>query len=97
VKIRYTLRALADLEAIFAYYDVRAPMTAKALRSAVERALGRLKEFPHIAPVTDEQGARVLTLTRYPYRIYYELDAEAEEITILHVRHARRRPWQRTK
>ena len=97
MNVRYTLRALADLEAIFAYYEARSPAAALMLRSTVERATGQLAHYPYMAPVTDTPGVRVLTLTRYPYRVFYEVDANAEEVTILHVRHARRRPWRQLK
>jgi toxin ParE1/3/4 len=94
VRIRFALRALADLEAIFEYIDAHAPATAQGLRSAMERAISGLEEFPYIAPATDEPGVRVLTLGRYPYRIYYAVDAQAEVITILHARHTSRRPFR---
>jgi len=54
VRVRYALQALADLEAIFEYFDTRAPTTAPRLRSAVERAISGLEEFPYMAPATDE-------------------------------------------
>ena len=62
------------------------------LRSAIEQAINGLEAFPYIAPATDEPGVRVLTVSRYRYRIYYEVDAKAEVITILHLRHTSRRP-----
>jgi len=44
-----------------------------------------------MAPETDMPGVYELSLVRYPYQIYYEI--AGEEIWILHVRDARRRPW----
>jgi plasmid stabilization system protein ParE len=44
-----------------------------------------------MAPESDEPDVRELALTRYPYKIYYEID-EAE-IRVLHVRDTRRRQW----
>jgi len=94
VRVRFALRALADLEAIFEYFDAQVPATTQGLRSAIERAIGGLEDFPYIGPTTDEPGVRVLTLARQSYRIYYEVDAQAEVITILHVRHTSRRPFR---
>jgi plasmid stabilization system protein ParE len=65
MKVRYTLRARADLEEIYEY----------------------------LAPTTDEAGVRELTLACHPYRIYYEV--AGEEVRVLHIRHARRRPQGR--
>ena len=47
-----------------------------------------------MAPMTDEPSVRELTLTRHPYKVYYEI--QAGDVWILHVRDARRRPWDRT-
>ena len=44
-----------------------------------------------MAPRTDVPGVRELSLARYPYKIYYEI--EGEEVWILHIRDARRQPW----
>jgi plasmid stabilization system protein ParE len=50
-----------------------------------------LEEFPFIAPMTDEAGVYELSIILYPYKVYYRV--EAEEVRIVHIRHAsRRRP-----
>jgi toxin ParE1/3/4 len=89
MRVRYTLRARADLEQICEYLEKRAPAAAPAVKSTIERQIGWLAQFPYMAPATDEPGVRELTLTRYPYKIYYEV--EGDEVRILHIRHARRR------
>jgi toxin ParE1/3/4 len=89
MKVRFTLRARADLEAIFTYLDQRAPAAARSVKATIERQIARLGDFPYMAPMTDEPGVRELALARYPYKIYYEV--EGEEVRILHIRDARRR------
>jgi plasmid stabilization system protein ParE len=44
-----------------------------------------------MAPATEMPGVRELSVSRFPYKIYYEL--RGDEICVLHIRHARRRPW----
>jgi toxin ParE1/3/4 len=90
MKVRYTLRARADLEAIYEYLEKQQPTAAQRLKSAIERQIGWLIHFPYMAPTTDEAGVRELTLARHPYKIYYEV--AGEEVRVLHIRHARRRP-----
>ena len=90
MRIRYTDRAFADFDAIYSYLDERAPVAALAVKASIQRSINRLAEFPLIAPLTDEPGVHELTLVRYPYKIYYHIDGD--EIRILHIRDARRRP-----
>lgn len=89
--VRYTLRAQADPEEIFDYLDPHSPVGANALRRELQRRIDLLSDFPMMGPSTDEPGVRELTLTRFPYKVYYEL--QDTEIWVLHVRHTRRRPW----
>jgi toxin ParE1/3/4 len=44
----------------------------------------------HAAPATDEPNVRRLPLVRYPYTIYYRVDAERGLIEIARVVHAAR-------
>jgi addiction module RelE/StbE family toxin len=89
--IRYSVRARNDLRRIFEYLDERAPKAAHEVRRAIEASVALLADFPLMAPMTDEDDVRELTLARYPYRIYYRV--RGEELEVLHVRDARRRPW----
>ncbi len=93
MRIRYTVRARADLAAIRSYLQERNPRAAAATMAAIRTRIGWLADFPLIAPETDEPGVRALPLVCYPYRIYYEI--AGEEVRILHTRHTRRQPWRR--
>ncbi len=95
MKVRYTLRAQADLDAIYTYLDARAPVAAQSVKTVIEQRIALLAEFPHIAPETDQRGVYELTIVRYPYHVYYEINGE--EIWIVHIRDARRRPWLETQ
>jgi toxin ParE1/3/4 len=95
MRVRYTPRARADLEEIFEYLKTRQPAAIQSVASAIERQIGWLCSFPYMAPATDEPGVRELTLSRYPYKIYYEV--VDDEVRVLHVRHTRRKPWARTR
>ena len=46
MRVRYTLRAQADLEAIFAYIDERSPSGAQNVRSEIKRRIDQLLDFP---------------------------------------------------
>jgi toxin ParE1/3/4 len=93
MKVRYTLRARRDLDAIFDYIEARAPKVAYEVIDLLERRIAGLAEFPRMAPMTDEPDVRQLPIVRYPYRVYYEI--VEDEVWILHIRHVRRRPWRR--
>jgi len=91
MRVRYTLRAQADLDAIYTYLDQRTPSAALSVKHLIERRIASLADFPLAAPVTDDPDVRELTIVRYPYKVYYELSGE--EVWILHIRHTARRPW----
>lgn len=91
MKVRYTLRAQADIDAIFTFLDARAPAAAQSVKAVIERRIALLADFPHVAPVTDQAGVYELSIIRYPYKVYYEISRD--EVWIVHVRDARRRPW----
>ena len=86
--VRFTLRALADLTDIRTYLVERSLQGAERVRSQIAATIDLLSSFPMIGRTTDEPGVRVVELTRYPYRIFHVVEADA--LVILHIRHSAR-------
>jgi plasmid stabilization system protein ParE len=91
MRVRYTPRAQSDLDSIFSYLDAQAPSAAQAVKTAIVRRVTLLGDFPLLAPLSEISGVHELTIIRYPYKVYYEI--ENDEVWALHIRDARRRPW----
>jgi toxin ParE1/3/4 len=58
--------------------------------AAIKSSIEILETFPEIGRVVDDAAHRRLPVVRYPYVIFYRIDAS--EILILHIRHTSRRP-----
>jgi plasmid stabilization system protein ParE len=93
MRVRYAPRAFSDLEDIRTYIHQHNPTAARRVVTVIERIVGRLGDFPEAGQRSDEPDVRVIYATRYPYRIYYRILADA--VLILHIRHAARRPVER--
>ena len=91
MKVRYTPRSRRELEEMYRYIDRQTPALARVVKVTIERRIQLLSEFPFIATETDEPGAYEMVIARYPYKMYYRV--EKEEVWIVHIRHARRKPW----
>ena len=91
MRIRYAPRAFSDRRSISDYLNERSPQGALNVQRAIVQAVRSLKEYPRLGRPTALAEVRELTVPRYPYKVYYRIDGE--EIWILHIRDARRRPW----
>lgn len=90
--VRYTPRARGDLDKILVYLDERSPKGAKHVHYSIKRVVELIGEYPHSGRTIEEQNTRVLPVGRYPYLIYWSI--EAGEVWILHLRHTSRQPWK---
>ncbi len=93
MKAEYAPRALADL-AVLGERSRRVfgDAVAQALETYIRATIARLAVMPEAGQQLPERaGVRVVSLIRYPYKIFYTVTAET--LTILHIRHAARRPW----
>ncbi len=90
MKVRFTDRAVADLENLADYLTEKNPAAARAVKSAIERSLGQLESFPGLGTPQTVAGVRKLVVRRYPYLIYYVVDHAAVEVRILTIQHAAR-------
>src|SRR5207302_7675250 len=92
MKLVYSRRALADLEGIASYYTVNAsPGIAQSIERRFIAVVERICRMPEAAPrVTQRSQVRVVTVVRYPFRIFYRV--RGDTIDILHIRYTSRRP-----
>ncbi len=88
VAVVWTRRALSDLVDIDEYIARFDPDAAADLALRLYSAGDSLSAFPNRGRRSDD-GLRVLPAVP-PYLIYYE--ASEDTVTILHIRHGRRRP-----
>jgi toxin ParE1/3/4 len=90
MRIRYTPRARNDLDMIYRFLDDHSPVGARTVKAAIDRRINLLASMPFIAPTTEESGVYELPIIRYPYKVYYRV--ANDEVRIVHIRHASRRP-----
>lgn len=89
MRLRLTLRAEADIDAIATYLRDRNPGGARRVEAAFQSSLRLIGAFPHIGEMR-RQGVRRFPVPAYPYLIFYGVDAAADWINILTIRHAAR-------
>jgi plasmid stabilization system protein ParE len=90
MNIVYAPRALRDLQGINVYLSERNPAGAANVLGAIKSLIDTLSFFPQVGRIVDDAGHRRVPVTRYPYLIFYRI-AE-DDLLILHIRHAARRP-----
>jgi toxin ParE1/3/4 len=88
VKLRYTLLALNDLNAILDYIDAHSPQGAKRVKARIKAIIDLLLLHPHIGSRTNNPVIPRLPTLPYPYLVFYE--ATETEIIIHAVRHVAR-------
>jgi plasmid stabilization system protein ParE len=92
MKLVYSRRALADLNEIAAYYASNAnPTIANSIERRFGDVIDRICRAPEAAPrVSQRSQVRVVSVVRYPFRIFYRV--RDDTVDILHIRHTSRRP-----
>jgi toxin ParE1/3/4 len=88
----YSRQALADLEGIASYYSTNAsPAIAASIERRFREVIDRICRLPDAAPrVSQRSQVRVVTVVRYPFRIFYRVRGSV--VDILHIRHTSRFP-----
>jgi toxin ParE1/3/4 len=90
MRVVYTDDALSDLDEILAFIDTNYPIASVSFRQRLAAVTKRIATWPESAEqVAERSGVRVVPLIRYPYRIFYRI--EADTVEILHLHHSARR------
>jgi plasmid stabilization system protein ParE len=93
MRVVYSSRALVELDEILAFVAKFSPASAARVESRIRHVVEWIGNHPEAAQeMMGRPGVRRMPLIRYPYLIYYMVGAD--EVTILRIRHAARRPLQ---
>lgn len=92
MKVWFTPRARRDLEAIIEYLSGQSPQAARNIKRTLDATVSVIGHFPESGRLAGEEGVRVLPVGRYPYLVYWVV--EAGDVWIVHIRDGRRRPWR---
>jgi toxin ParE1/3/4 len=90
VKLRYTIRAAAELDEILASIDERSPQGARHVKKRLRDVIDLLLQYPESGRLTSKGSLRRVVAYPYPYLIFYR--AIDTEVVIYGVRHSARRP-----
>ena len=92
-RVRITLRALSDLEAILDYIAQESPLNAARMIERLLDAIDGLEFMPYRFKVlagAEEGGIRSIPVR--PYLIRFRVEERTGIVRILHIRHGARRP-----
>jgi plasmid stabilization system protein ParE len=95
MKLRFTQRAVENLNAIGDHLSERSPQSSRRVRTAIYATLQNLLLFPHAGRLQNVPGVRKIVTPRYGYLIYYTVDGPVDELVVLNIKHpAREREYQ---
>ena len=90
MRLRVTKRAATQIEKALDYIEAEAPQGANRMRERIRTLFLLLAQHPHAGQATDLPGVRRLSLSPYPYLIFYRV--AGDEVIVQRVRHTSRRP-----
>ena len=90
MRLRYTRRALIDLQAILDYVAARSPQGATRVHARIQAVTKLLLERPLLGAQTANPRIRRLPTRPHRYLVFYEV--AGDEVIIHAVRHAARNP-----
>jgi len=90
MKIRFSAQANREFIEAADYLLEHNPIAAAKFADTLETAFAGLQQYPHMGRPTSNPPTRVLTLTRFPYRIFYE--ASGDDLYILSIFHTSQKP-----
>jgi len=87
MRVRFSPRALADLEAIRAFLVPRSPRGADNVRVEIARTVDHLAQFPGAGSITDEPDLFRYPMRKYSYTIFFRVMRNGELLEIARVIH----------
>jgi toxin ParE1/3/4 len=95
MSVRFSRRALSQIDEIFNYIASENPRAAVAVVQKIEAVATLIGRNPAIGRRTSIHNVRVFRPSPYPYLIFYRWNEARDEVIVLRVRHsARRGDWR---
>jgi toxin ParE1/3/4 len=93
MKVEFTNRAIRDLRKISDYSRLHfGNRVTRGLEVRIRDVVSIVAGAPESAPRVEQRpGMRVVLSGRFPFKIFYR--STGDTVTILHIRHTARRPW----
>ena len=88
----FSLRAARQVDEIYNYIAHDNPAAAQKVVDRIYSVAGYLADYPHSGHPTCVGDIRVYPAHPYPYLVYFRSVSGRDEVRILRVRHASRRP-----
>lgn len=88
MKLRYTHRALDELDEILTYIAQHSPQGARRVHLRIRAVIEMLLQHPRSGRRTTNPRLRRIAATPFPYLIFYEL--RDDELVIIGIRHGAR-------
>ena len=89
MRLRVTKRAATQIEKALDYIEEDSPQGANHVRARIQTLFLLLEQHPYAGQATDVPGVRRLTLSPYPYLIFYRVTDG--EVIVQRMRHTSRR------
>jgi toxin ParE1/3/4 len=94
MRVRYSFKALADVDEIRKYLEQRSPTGAFNVVQAINASVRSIADHPYAFERTSDPQIRMKVVRPYRYKIFYSIIGD-DTVEILHIRHTSRRPWRR--
>lgn len=89
MRLRVTRRAATQIAKALEYIEADSPQGANRVRERIQTLFRLLEQHPYAGQATDLPGVRRLTLSPYPYLIFYRVTDS--EVIVQRVRHTSRK------
>ena len=89
MKVVFTEDALRDLDETFHYISQHYPAAYPGFEARLRAIVTRIGTWPESAQEVEQRGSvRSVPFIRYPYRLFYRV--QADRIEVLHLHHSAR-------
>lgn len=90
MRVVYAERARDDIADIYDNIARHNPDAAQRVEDLIRATCEALADFPYASVTTDEPDVRRIPLVRFPYTIFYRVDADRDVVEVARVFHAAR-------